>query len=602
MADEIRNIDLNFESNATQVQGDVDNLNQSIDKTTTSTDNQVASTNKSTNAFKSNANAVLENGGAMGLLNDLTGGYAMMVKDAVEASVLFISSKKADTVATEVQATATVTATVATENLTIAQRAFNLVAKANPYILLASLIASAAAATVYFVNKQEESSEQLNKTKLSVDKAAQSTKELGENIAEASSKSTVNNDIEILRARALGATTAEIRKLIKAQNDRAVSESIISRADAYNNAVKASNAYTEALISNDEEVIKKAKATYEAAQKLSDDAAKAVPVARDNQYKAELQAQIEQNAEIKVINDKKIADTKAANDKARDKELEAIKAAKEVETQLSLSFETPAEKENREYQEKKKVLEEGHKSTEELTRQHYKKLADIQIEETVKMEEGLAALKAIKKEQEIEEEDETVSKMQSDVDRLNQMRADQLEDSKNTDNAMSQYKLDLAFATGDAILAVNAATEGKSKQAQARSIKLQGVVNLAMIGANTASGIMNAIGTSSNVYEGAIKAAAIAVTGIAQTVANASNVSKALGALGGGGFSGGGSGGGGAASIAPNVSFVSSSENQVATTINRGQATQAPIKAYVVSSEMTTQQQLDRNVIDKTSI
>lgn len=40
------------------------------------------------------SNSVLENGGAMGLLNDATSGYAMMVKDAVEASVLFTKSQR----------------------------------------------------------------------------------------------------------------------------------------------------------------------------------------------------------------------------------------------------------------------------------------------------------------------------------------------------------------------------------------------------------------------------------------------------------------------------------------------------------------------------
>lgn len=44
--------------------------------------------------MKGSAGAVLENGGAMGLLNDATGGYAMMVKDAVEASNLFTKSQK----------------------------------------------------------------------------------------------------------------------------------------------------------------------------------------------------------------------------------------------------------------------------------------------------------------------------------------------------------------------------------------------------------------------------------------------------------------------------------------------------------------------------
>lgn len=40
-------------------------------------------------------NSVLENGGAMGLLNDATGGMAMTVKDAVEATWLFTKSQKA---------------------------------------------------------------------------------------------------------------------------------------------------------------------------------------------------------------------------------------------------------------------------------------------------------------------------------------------------------------------------------------------------------------------------------------------------------------------------------------------------------------------------
>jgi len=48
---------------------------------------------------KSSSTAVLENGGAMGLLNDATGGLAMTVKDAVEASVLFTKSQRAAAIA-----------------------------------------------------------------------------------------------------------------------------------------------------------------------------------------------------------------------------------------------------------------------------------------------------------------------------------------------------------------------------------------------------------------------------------------------------------------------------------------------------------------------
>jgi hypothetical protein len=50
--------------------------------------------------LKDSGNAILENGGAMGLLNDATGGVAMTIKDAVEATGLFT---KGTTIATTAQ-------------------------------------------------------------------------------------------------------------------------------------------------------------------------------------------------------------------------------------------------------------------------------------------------------------------------------------------------------------------------------------------------------------------------------------------------------------------------------------------------------------------
>lgn len=56
------------------------------------------------------------------------------------------------------------------------------------------------------------------------------------------------------------------------------------------------------------------------------------------------------------------------------------------------------------------------------------------------------------------------------------------------------------------------------------------------------------------------------------------------------------------ASAAPNVSFVASNENQLATTIGNQNRQQAPVRAYVVSSDVTTAQSLDRNLIDSSTI
>jgi len=60
--------------------------------------------------------------------------------------------------------------------------------------------------------------------------------------------------------------------------------------------------------------------------------------------------------------------------------------------------------------------------------------------------------------------------------------------------------------------------------------------------------------------------------------------------------------GGGLASAQPNVSFVTSNENQIATAINGQQQNQPPIKAYVVASEVKTGQELERNLITSNSL
>lgn len=76
----------------------------------------------------------------------------------------------------------------------------------------------------------------------------------------------------------------------------------------------------------------------------------------------------------------------------------------------------------------------------------------------------------------------------------------------------------------------------------------------------------------------------------------------------GGGTGGGGGGGAIPATAQPNVSFIASSENQLADTINTGTRTQTnrlidtPVKAFVVSSDVTSAQELDRKLLNSTTI
>jgi len=72
----------------------VDELQSKVSKLDTSLEN-LEDTNKNlSKTMEGTQQSVLDNGGAMGLLNDATGGLAMTVKDAVEASALFAKESK----------------------------------------------------------------------------------------------------------------------------------------------------------------------------------------------------------------------------------------------------------------------------------------------------------------------------------------------------------------------------------------------------------------------------------------------------------------------------------------------------------------------------
>ena len=109
-------------------------------------------------------------------------------------------------------------------------------------------------------------------------------------------------------------------------------------------------------------------------------------------------------------------------------------------------------------------------------------------------------------------------------------------------------------------------------------------------------GMVQAIPGPVGIAAGAAAAAASVLTGY-------SNVKKILAVKTPGGSSGGGSVPSAAGAV-PNVSFVSSSENQIANSVTgaMNNQNQEPIKAYVVSSDVSSGQALERNKIESNSI
>lgn len=323
--------------------------------------------------------------------------------------------------------------------------------------------------------------------------------------------------------------------------------------------------------------------------------------------KADADAQAEKEKKAKEISDKasekrkeqRAKERKEREDEAKrlekerqDEMMASAKQALDIVNQLRENKETPAQKEEREYQEKKAILEANNLSTEELTKQHLEKLALIQKEadekiaadkkasDEKKAEEGKA-----KKDKELTDEqavaDAKLSILNGQLDNI--ANGSKLLQSLGIKNKAIQKSLLIAeSAAGIAKIVVN--TQAANSAAKLKYALLPGGAALA-----AAESVMN------NVSAG---------IGIATNIAS---TAKALSALGGGG--GGQSGtslpnssGGGGQSATPTVGFQTSSENQIATTIASNQQEQPPIKAFVVSTEVSTAQAIDRNKVTANSL
>jgi len=159
----------------------------------------------------------------------------------------------------------------------------------------------------------------------------------------------------------------------------------------------------------------------------------------------------------------------------------------------------------------------------------------------------------------------------------------------------------IAIQSAQGLVGILAGLGEKNKKLQKAALIANGALSIAEIINNTNVGSAKEVATKGifGLSTSAILYAKMAIS-IGSVVAA---TAKGLGALGGGSAPSGGGGGGGGASApaAPAFNVVgASSTNQLAQTI--GNQKQQPIKAYVVANDVTTQQGLDRNIVQSASI
>jgi chemotaxis protein histidine kinase CheA len=378
----------------------------------------------------------------------------------------------------------------------------------------------------------------------------------------------------------LGMLGGAIKKLISGDFSGAwkdAKSSVNDFSSNYDKSVKRFNDGTKEMSKTEsEESEKRAEARRKAREKRE--------TAEEKEKQKIIQKKQEEADALKKIEEDRIAASEALAKEVSDKEKE-----------LRESKETPAQKEQREYEEWLAKYQENNSNTELLDQQHKDKLSLI------------AKTDAEKKAAD--------DKIISDKIAADKKSADdkEIEFQKNKDAAIAKSKENL----NNIMSGLEASGLAKTKAGQV----ISKAIALTQIGIDSAVAISKA-STLANAEGAAAQLAFPLVPGIgtiARVVSYASTAASVIGNIararqllssgsagGGSAPSGGGSapsggGGGGAAPAAPAFNVVGASPtNQLAQTIGNQQ--QQPIKAYVVSNDVTTAQSLDRNIISSASI
>lgn len=320
---------------------------------------------KNTKSLGTNTQSVLDNGGAMGILNSLTSGYAQVVKDAVEASTLFTRAKKVDTVVTQTSTVAKVSEntvmqttilnrikdiavmgaskvasaamTVATNIATAAQWLWNTAVLANPLIaFIAGLVAATVGLyklTTFLIDNSRANEAAAEATRKGMIALDNQTATMDKN-----SKTLVdNNKHKLDMAKANGASAEEIRKLSLKLAEEEVILAKNNATTARSTALKEQNilaSLRQAGASDD--VIEKQKELFKKANEEFNRYNNQLAVAYENRKtitkRNEVEVATEATAAAKKAEDAKKAATKKANDEAA----AAAKKARDDEKQRQL--------------------------------------------------------------------------------------------------------------------------------------------------------------------------------------------------------------------------------------------------------------------------
>ena len=534
----------------------LDTVQKQVNKLDTSLENLSDTQQGLAKSMQGSSNSVLENGGAMGLLNDATGGLAMTVKDAVEATALFTKSEKAKAIVTAISTTVIGTSTGAMKAFRIALAATGV---GLLVIGLGLLIAN------------------FDKVKNAVSNLFPGLKQVGDFITGLVENFTDFIGVTSESERALAELTAQAdkslamnKKFVQEQGD-VLNEYTKAKIDAKNRyleAIKEEGADQTALANrlnrelvaiddkHNDDLAKSRKEKQdkidaenkEKEQKEKDRLQKIADQRKKEQEELNKTLEEQKNNEIALINEL----TEAIGD-AQDKNAEAFMTAQEIE---------------------ERAVNDKYFRLLELAKQQKQPTLDLEIAQANEINDIRLKADDAKREQ----------------DKVTKAEDKKLSDEKIAlENSVKDAKIDIANQTLSLISEIAGKGSKVGKAIAITQATLSGV-----------QGVQNAFTTASaSPITALFPAYPFIQAGIAGAFSALQIAKLAKGEKAGGGSSGGG-GGGATAPSAPSFNLVQGTgTNQIA----QGLANQTqPLKAYVVGSDVTNQQQLDRNIVQGASL
>lgn len=551
-----------------------------------------------------------------GALNLAAGGFALVQgsmglmgaeSEEVQAAMLKVQSAMAISQGVESinQGTKSVSALATTVKsyaivqrlITAGQWLWNAAMAANPIGLLVAGIAGLIAGGVALTNYFKNSSLETKKNTKEVEENKRGLENQSKATDKASKSLNTNTEYQLAMAKASGASSKAIRELELKLIDEKIAFANSSREIAKNTyhknlnalaSLKSSDADKEQIKAQEETTRKSLEEFGKQTKNLNDaNAEKGNIIRRQN-----VEVQQSQTTHNKEILDKNISD---ANDSAKKLREEAKKNLEDAETERQEILSKQGEFARNKYEESEKLIKDARKANEDALKTENeikveKENSDFELKKQDLISKGLSI-----------EEIEIEHKRKLEELNLQYYASESDKGVKSTADAKAQADAKMKIAELEA--------KQKDELVKSTADSMDAVADI--VGKNTVAGKSLAVASALiNTYQGISAGVKLgypqAIPAVLMASLTGFKAVKSIMSVKVPTKSGGGGGGGNVPSaislptampVNPQV-VGDSGVNQLASTLG----SQAPVKAYVVSTEMTNQQAYDRNITDTATL